>query len=402
MSVRRLAEVQPPSFDFTAENRVWADKQIQKYPPGRQASAIIPLLWQAQKQNGYWLPKPAIEKVAEQLGMPLIRALEIATFYTMFNLEPVGKFYIQMCGTTPCMLQGSDEIKAVLERRIGPPHRVTADGLFSWTEVECLGACCNAPMVQINDDYYEDLTPNNFEKLLDDLAAGRPVKKGSQIGRVTSEPVDGLTSLTEFWGKDGRSGPGKLPKEEGATRSRRRCRREGCHRMRSRGSMRPCTRRCRRVRNSGRASRRAPSPIPAHAPSARFQVKASAPMMRRRRARRLANIRLRISENARRQGPHLHQSLRLRRLGPQRRARTRRLGQYQGPHRQRQGLDHRRDEGLGPARARRRRFPDRPQMVVHAEDRGSGAATSILSSMPTNPSRAPARTGRSCATIRIS
>ncbi len=216
MSVRRLAEVQPESFDFTPENRAWADKQIQKYPPGRQASAIIPLLWQAQKQNRYWLPKPAIEKVAEQLGMPLIRALEIATFYTMFNLEPVGKFYIQMCGTTPCMLQGSDAIKAVLERRVGPPHKVTADGVFSWTEVECLGACCNAPMVQINDDYYEDLTAENFEKLLDDLAAGRAVKTGSQIGRVTSEPVGGLTSLTELWGKDGRSGPGHLPNEGGA------------------------------------------------------------------------------------------------------------------------------------------------------------------------------------------
>ncbi len=215
MSVRRLAELQPESFDFTPENRAWADKQIQKYPPGRQASAIIPLLWQAQKQNGYWLPKPAIEKVAEQLGMPLIRALEIATFYTMFQLEPVGKFYIQMCGTTPCVLQGSDAIKAVLARRIGPPHKVTADGLFSWTEVECLGACCNAPMVQINDDYYEDLTPQNFEKLLDDLAAGRSMKTGSQIGRVTSEPVGGLTSLTEFWGKDGRSGPGRLPEEGG-------------------------------------------------------------------------------------------------------------------------------------------------------------------------------------------
>jgi NADH-quinone oxidoreductase subunit E len=213
MSVRRLAEVQPTSFEFTPENRVWADKQIQKYPPGRQASAIIPLLWQAQKQNGYWLPKPAIERVAEQLGMPFIRALEIATFYTMFNLGPVGKFYIQMCGTTPCVLQGSDGIKAVLERRIGPAHKVTADGLFSWTEVECLGACCNAPMVQINDNYYEDLTPGNFEKLLDDLAAGREARTGSQIGRVTSEPVGGLTSLTEFWGKDGRSGPGKLPKE---------------------------------------------------------------------------------------------------------------------------------------------------------------------------------------------
>jgi NADH-quinone oxidoreductase subunit E len=213
MSVRRLAEVQPESFEFTPENRAWADKQIQKYPPGRQASAVIPLLWQAQKQNGYWLPKPAIEKVAEQLGMPFIRALEIATFYTMFNLEPVGKFYIQMCGTTPCVLQGSDSIKAVLARRIGPAHKVTADGLFSWIEVECLGACCNAPMVQINDDYYEDLTAENFEKLLDDLAAGHEVKTGSQIGRVTSEPVGGLTSLTEFWGKDGRSGPGKLPKE---------------------------------------------------------------------------------------------------------------------------------------------------------------------------------------------
>jgi NADH-quinone oxidoreductase subunit E len=213
MSVRRLAEVQPESFEFTPENRAWVDKQIQNYPPGRQASAIIPLLWRAQKQNGYWLPKPAIEKVAEQLGMPLIRALEIATFYTMFNLEPVGKFYIQMCGTTPCVLQGSDSIKVVLERRVGPPHKVTADGLFSWSEVECLGACCNAPMVQINDDYYEDLTPDNFEKLLDDLAAGREVKTGSQIGRVTSEPVGGLTSLTELWGKDGRSGPGRLPNE---------------------------------------------------------------------------------------------------------------------------------------------------------------------------------------------
>jgi NADH-quinone oxidoreductase subunit E len=217
MSVRRLAEIQPESFEFTPENRAWADKQIEKYPPGRQASAIIPLLWQAQKQNGYWLPKPAIENVAEQLGMPFIRALEIATFYTMFNLEPVGKFYIQMCGTTPCVLQGSDEIKAVLERRIGPAHQVTADGLFSWTEVECLGACCNAPMVQINDDYYEDLTPQNFEKLLDDLAAGREVKTGSQTGRVTSEPVGGLTSLAEFWGKDGRSGPGKLPKDGAAS-----------------------------------------------------------------------------------------------------------------------------------------------------------------------------------------
>jgi NADH-quinone oxidoreductase subunit E len=119
----------------------------------------------------------------------------------MFNLEPVGKYYIQLCGTTPCMLSGSDDLIKVLERRVGPQRKVTADGLFSWLEVECLGACCNAPMVQINDDYYEDLTAENFEKLLDDLAAGRPVKIGSQKGRVSSEPEGGLTSLTSLYGQ---------------------------------------------------------------------------------------------------------------------------------------------------------------------------------------------------------
>lgn len=208
MSVRRLAEVQPPSFAFTPENEAWADRQIAKYPEGRQASAVLSLLWRAQKQNDYWLPKPAIEAVAQKLGMPYIRVLEVATFYTMFNLAPVGRFFIQMCGTTPCQLRGSDAIKAVLERRIGPQRTVTADGNFSWLEVECLGACCNAPMVQINDDYYEDLTPETFETLLDDLAAGRPVKIGPQNGRRTSEPAGGLTSLTTFYGTDGRSGSG--------------------------------------------------------------------------------------------------------------------------------------------------------------------------------------------------
>ena len=208
MSVRRLADVQPESFAFTPENAAWAEKQIAKYPEGRQASAVLSLLWRAQKQNAYWLPKPAIEDVARMLDMPYIRVLEIATFYSMFNLAPVGRFFIQMCGTTPCQLQGSDAIKAVLEQRIGPQRKVTADGTFSWLEVECLGACCNAPMVQINDDYYEDLTPENFNRLLDDLAAGRPVHIGSQIGRKTSEPVGGLTSLSTFYGEDGKSGPG--------------------------------------------------------------------------------------------------------------------------------------------------------------------------------------------------
>ena len=207
MAVRRLAEVQPDSFEFTPENQAWVTKQIAKYPAGRQASAVIALLWRAQKQHDGWLPKPAIEKVAAILDMPDIRVLEIATFYSMFNLKPVGKFFIQMCGTTPCMLRGSDGIKSVLEQRVGAQDHITADGLFSWLEVECLGACCNAPMVQINDDYFEDLTPENFNKLLDDLAAGREVKVGPQDGRTTSEPATGLTSLTSFYGRDGRSAP---------------------------------------------------------------------------------------------------------------------------------------------------------------------------------------------------
>ncbi len=207
MSVRRLAEQQPESFAFTPENLAWCEREIGKYPPGRQASAVVPLLWKAQKQNNYWLPQKAIETVAEMLGMPYIRVLEVATFYTMFNLSPVGKHYVQFCGTTPCVLAGADAIKDVLKRKVGEQGRVSADGNFSWLEVECLGACCNAPMVQINDDYYEDLTAENFEKLLDDLAAGRPVKTGSQMGRVSSEPTGGLTSLTSLYGVDGRSGP---------------------------------------------------------------------------------------------------------------------------------------------------------------------------------------------------
>jgi NADH-quinone oxidoreductase subunit E len=190
MTVRRLAEVQPASFAFTPENEAWAKKEIAKYPQGRQASAIIPLLWKAQEQNDYWLSKPAIERVADMLDMPYIRALEIATFYSMFNLEPVGRRFIQLCGTTPCMLRGAEQLKKVCQDRIGDQRHVSPEG-FSWLEVECLGACCNAPMVQINDDYYEDLTPESFSKLLDDLAAGRPVRKGSQTGRKSSEPEPG-------------------------------------------------------------------------------------------------------------------------------------------------------------------------------------------------------------------
>ncbi len=206
MSVRRLADKQPTNFEFTPENKAWAEREIAKYPPGRQASAVLALLWRAQKQSGYWLPRVAIERVAAMLDMPKIRVLEVATFYTMFNLEPVGRHYVQVCGTTPCMLSGSDDIRAVCRKRIGEQGHVSPDGVFSWIEVECLGACCNAPTVQINDDYYEDLTSESFANLLDDLAIGRPVKTGSQIGRVSSEPVGGLTSLATLYGAEGRGG----------------------------------------------------------------------------------------------------------------------------------------------------------------------------------------------------
>ncbi|TVR09892.1 MAG: NADH-quinone oxidoreductase subunit NuoE [Salinarimonadaceae bacterium] len=199
MAVRRLAsdDVQPDSFSFTPKTKAWTKELVAKYPEGREASAVIPLLWRVQGDCGGWLPRKALEAVADRLAMPYIRVFEVATFYTMFNLEPVGKFYIQMCGTTPCMLCGSNEIRKVLEERIGPANHVTADGMFSWIEVECLGACCNAPMVQINDDYYEDLTPESFNKLLDDLAAGRPVKTGPQSERRTSEPEGDVKTLTD-------------------------------------------------------------------------------------------------------------------------------------------------------------------------------------------------------------
>jgi len=197
MSVRRLAVEQPESFGFTPELEAIAQKLIAKYPEGRQASAVVPLLWEAQKAAGGWLPEPAIRAVADRLGMAHIRVLEVATFYTMFNLEPVGKYFVQLCGTTPCMLRGAEEIRDVCKKKIGHERHVSADGQLSWLEVECLGACTNAPMVQINDDYYEDLTPENFEKLLDDLVAGRPVKVGPQNTRHGSEPEGGARVLTD-------------------------------------------------------------------------------------------------------------------------------------------------------------------------------------------------------------
>jgi NADH-quinone oxidoreductase subunit E len=201
MSVRRLApaEQQPASFAFTAENLAWAKEQITKYPEGREASAVIPILWRAQEQCGGWLPQKAIECVAEMLGLAPIRALEVATFYTMFQLAPVGrKAHVQLCGTTPCMLRGSEDLKRVCERRIHhEPFHVSSDGDFSWEEVECLGACVNAPMVLIGRDTYEDLTPETFERVLDALARGETPKPGPQNGRHYSAPIGGDTTLTD-------------------------------------------------------------------------------------------------------------------------------------------------------------------------------------------------------------
>src|SRR2546422_5240709 len=199
MAVRRLADaaIQPKTFAFTAENLAWAHGQIAKYPEGRQVSAILPLLWRAEEQAGGWLPHRAIEHVADLLGLPRMRALEVATFYTMFNLEPVGRFHVQLCGTTPCVLRGADELIKLCRARIGEPLHVTADGTFSWIEVECLGACVNAPVAQINYDYYEDLTPDTFTRILDDLAAGKRVKPGPQVDRQSSAPQGGPTTLID-------------------------------------------------------------------------------------------------------------------------------------------------------------------------------------------------------------
>ena len=200
--LRRLHPEQPASFAFTPDNQAWAEAQITKYPAGRQASAIIPLLWRAQEQEG-WLTRPAIEYVAKMLDMAYIRALEVATFYFMFQLQPVGSVaHIQVCGTTTCMICGAESLIKVCKEKIAPrAHMLSADGKFSWEEVECLGACANAPMAQIGKDYYEDLTAESFAKLLDDLAAGKVPQPGPQNGRFASEPLGGPTTLKDMTGE---------------------------------------------------------------------------------------------------------------------------------------------------------------------------------------------------------
>ena len=218
MSVRRLAKDQPASFAFSADTMAKAEWWIAKYPADRRQSAVIPILWLVQKQEG-WVSEPAIRAIGDLLGMPFIRVLEVATFYTMFMLEPVGKVaLIQVCGTTPCMLRGSGELMKVCKSKIGPKDTLSADGRFTWQEVECLGACANAPMAQINDYYFEDLTAETMAQIIDDFAAGQSPKPGSRVGRNTSEPEGGALTLTDPALYDGSAAQpiAKLPNSEPA------------------------------------------------------------------------------------------------------------------------------------------------------------------------------------------
>jgi NADH-quinone oxidoreductase subunit E len=202
MSARRLApaSAQPANASLSADAKAGILEWTKKYPEGRQRSALIPALWIAQKDTNGWLPESILRAVGDMLGMAYIRVYEVATFYTMFNLAPVGKFHIQLCGTTPCWLRGSDALKEVLARRVGPQNSISDDGNFSWLEVECLGACANAPMMQVSanideDPYYEDLTAESLEAILDDLAAGKTPERGPQNGRINSAPEGGPKTL---------------------------------------------------------------------------------------------------------------------------------------------------------------------------------------------------------------
>ncbi len=189
MTIKRLDINQPETFSFSKKDNELIDKIIKNYPKDRKQSAVVPSLYIAQKRAGGWLPEKAISKVAEILEMPRMRVLEIATFYSMFNLKPTGDHFIQVCGTTPCWLRGSDKIKKACAELVGKEGEVSSDSI-SWLEVECLGACVNAPAVQVNEDYYEDLNYENMIDLINNIKKKKAIKVGSQIGRVSSEPIN--------------------------------------------------------------------------------------------------------------------------------------------------------------------------------------------------------------------
>lgn len=196
MSIRRLAKEQPASFEFSPETMEKVNWWLGKYPESRRQSAVIPILWLVQKQEG-WVPEPALRAIADLLGMAYVRVYEVVTFYTMFQIEPVGKVLVQVCGTTPCMLRGANDLMKVCKEKIGPIDHMSSDGMFTWQEVECLGACCNAPMAQINDYYYEDLTPETLAKIIDDFRKGEKPWPGSYAGRHSSEPAGGALTLKD-------------------------------------------------------------------------------------------------------------------------------------------------------------------------------------------------------------
>ena len=200
MSIHDLiAEEQPDEFVFSSENEILIKKIIAKYPKGKQASAVMPLLELAQRQNDNWIPMKAIELIATRLEMAKIRVLEVASFYTMFNLKPVGKYFLQLCGTTPCMLRGADDLSRCIKDKLGiSSGEMTQDGKFSFLEVECLGACVNAPIVQVNDDFYEDLDYDTMNLLIESLSNNSPLPVGSVKNRSGSQAETGPTSLTKL------------------------------------------------------------------------------------------------------------------------------------------------------------------------------------------------------------
>ena len=189
MTVRRFADDQEVDFNFDNKDIIFLNSLLENYPEDKKQSAVVPSLFYAQKKAGGWLPERAIIAVSEFLDMPKIRVLEIATFYSMFNLQPSGDYFVQVCGTTPCWLRGADKVKKACKDYIGQEREVSKDGLC-WIEVECLGACVNAPMVQINDDYYEDLDYESTVRILKDIKNKKNIVKGSQIGRKSSEPLE--------------------------------------------------------------------------------------------------------------------------------------------------------------------------------------------------------------------
>ena len=199
MSIKKISKEQPDKFEFTLDNLEEVKKIIKKYPDGKQQSAVMPLLYLAQKQNNNWIPLSAIKYIGKLLEMPYIKVYEVATFYTMYNLTPVGNHFIQVCTTTPCMIRGAYKLVEACKEKISPnENELSKDKSCSWMEVECLGACVNAPMIQINNDYYEDLDKEKTLKIIDQILKGEAPKPGSYRGRLNTEPENNRKTLVEF------------------------------------------------------------------------------------------------------------------------------------------------------------------------------------------------------------